>query len=75
MTLVGILLTALVVPREWERGTMGSQLVTPLRPVDPLLGKVLPYLSLGMLGMGLSWSPRSLCSTCRSAAPWRCSSC
>jgi ABC-2 type transport system permease protein len=54
MTLIGILLTALVVAREWERGTMEAILVTPVRRVDLLLGKVLPYFILGMLGMGLS---------------------
>lgn len=54
MTLIGILLTALVVAREWERGTMEAMLVTPLRRVDILLGKIIPYYILGMLGMGLS---------------------
>jgi ABC-2 type transport system permease protein len=51
MTLIGTLLTALVVAREWERGTMEAILVTPLRRIDLLLGKVLPYFFLGMLGM------------------------
>ncbi len=54
MTLIGILLTALVVAREWERGTMEALLVTPIRRVDLLLGKMLPYFILGMMGMGLS---------------------
>jgi ABC-2 type transport system permease protein len=54
MTLIGTLLTSLVVAREWERGTMEALLVTPLRRVDILLGKVLPYFCLGMLGMVLS---------------------
>jgi ABC-2 type transport system permease protein len=54
MTLIGILLTALVVAREWERGTMEAILVTPIRRIDFLLGKVLPYFILGMLGMCLS---------------------
>ena len=54
MTLTGILLTALVVAREWERGTMEALLVTPLRRIDFLLGKILPYYFLGMTGMGLS---------------------
>ncbi len=54
MTLIGILLTALVVAREWERGTMEALLVTPLRRIDLLLGKVLPYYLLGMMGIGLS---------------------
>ena len=51
MTLIGTLLTALVVAREWERGTMEAILVTPLRRIDLLLGKVLPYFLLGMMGM------------------------
>jgi ABC-2 type transport system permease protein len=54
MTLIGTLLTALVVAREWERGTMEALLVTPLRRVELLLGKILPYFLLGMMGMGLS---------------------
>jgi ABC-2 type transport system permease protein len=54
MTLIGILLTALVIAREWERGTMEAMLVTPVRRFDILLGKILPYYVLGMLGMGLS---------------------
>ena len=54
MTLIGTLLTSLVVAREWERGTMEALLATPLRRFDLLLGKVLPYFSLGMIGMGLS---------------------
>ncbi len=56
MTLIGILLTALVVAREWERGTMEPILVTPLRRVEILLGKIIPYYFLGMFGMSLSVS-------------------
>lgn len=54
MTLIGILLTALVIAREWERGTMEAMLVTPLRRLDILLGKILPYYVLGMIGMTIS---------------------
>ncbi|MCB2218642.1 ABC transporter permease [Desulfofustis glycolicus] len=54
MTLIGILLTALVVAREWERGTMEALLVTPLRRIEILIGKIFPYYILGMLGMGMS---------------------
>ncbi|BBO89212.1 ABC transporter permease [Desulfosarcina ovata] len=53
MTLIGTLLTALVIAREWERGTMEAILATPLRPVEILIGKLLPYFVLGMTGMGL----------------------
>ncbi len=54
MTLIGILLTALVIAREWERGTMEAMLVTPLRRGEFLLGKILPYYLLGMSGVILS---------------------
>lgn len=54
MTLIGALLTALVIAREWERGTMEAILVTPLRLHEFLLGKVVPYYLLGMLGMLIS---------------------
>jgi len=54
MTLTGTLLTALVIAREWERGTMEGILSTPLRSNEILLGKVLPYFALGMIGMALS---------------------
>ncbi|MCA9286063.1 MAG: ABC transporter permease [Phycisphaerales bacterium] len=54
MTLIGVLLTALVIAREWERGTMEAILATPLRTREFLLGKLLPYFLLGMGGMALS---------------------
>ncbi|MCG6965661.1 MAG: ABC transporter permease [Chromatiaceae bacterium] len=54
MTLIGALLTALVVAREWERGTMEALMVTPIRIRELLLGKVMPYFVLGMGGMLLS---------------------
>lgn len=54
MTLIGALLTALVVAREWERGTMEALLVTPVSIYEILLSKVIPYFVLGMGGMFLS---------------------
>ncbi|HZV01959.1 MAG TPA: ABC transporter permease [Planctomycetota bacterium] len=54
MTLVGALLTALVVAREWERGTIESLFVTPVQPGDILLGKTIPYFALGLVGLLLS---------------------
>jgi ABC-2 type transport system permease protein len=51
MTLIGSLLTAMVVAREWERGTMEALLVTPLRRGEILAGKLIPYFVLGMGGM------------------------
>lgn len=51
MTLIGILLTALVVAREWERGTMEALLSTQAKKIDIVLGKYIPYFVLGMTSM------------------------
>src|ERR1039458_1726559 len=50
MTLIGALLTAMVMAREWERGTLESLLVTPVRVEEILLGKTLPYFALALVG-------------------------
>ncbi len=55
-TLIGTLLTALVVAREWERGTMESLLATPTRRWEMLAGKIIPYFVLGMVAMAISVS-------------------
>jgi ABC-2 type transport system permease protein len=52
-TLVGAFLTSLVVAREWERGTLEALFVTPVRPVEILLAKLIPYFVVGMIGLGL----------------------
>jgi ABC-2 type transport system permease protein len=54
MTLIGALLTAMVMAREWERGTMEALLVTPVAIQEVLLGKLVPYFVLGMGGLILS---------------------
>jgi len=54
MTMIGSLLTAMVVAREWERGTMEALMVTPLHMGEMLAGKLIPYFVLGMGGMLLS---------------------
>jgi ABC-2 type transport system permease protein len=54
MTLVGALLTALVMAREWERGTLEALLATPVTLREVLIGKTLPYFALGMGGMAVS---------------------
>lgn len=54
MTLIGALLTSMVMAREWERGTMEAMLSTPVRMWEILLGKLLPYFLLGMGGLVLS---------------------
>lgn len=53
MTLIGALLTAMVMAREWERGTLEALFVTPVRTDEILLGKTIPYFALGMMGLAL----------------------
>jgi ABC-2 type transport system permease protein len=53
MTLIGALLTTLVMAREWERGTLEALFVTPVRVDEILLGKTIPYFALGMMGLAL----------------------
>ncbi|MBQ9688843.1 ABC transporter permease [bacterium] len=54
MTLIGILLTALVVAREWERGTMEALLGVDVRKIDIVLGKYIPYFVLGMISIAFN---------------------
>ena len=53
MTLVGAFLTAMVMAREWERGTLEALFVSPVRPDEILLAKIIPYFLIGMLGLGM----------------------
>jgi ABC-2 type transport system permease protein len=53
MTVLGSLLTALVVAREWEHGTFEALFVTPVRAGEILVAKVIPYLGLGIFGLVL----------------------
>lgn len=51
MTVIGALLTSLVVAREWERGTMEALLATPVNRTEILLSKLLPYYVLGIISL------------------------
>ena len=46
--MMAVLLTALTVAREWERGTMEQLFATPVGRVEIVLGKLLPYFGVGM---------------------------
>ncbi|HEB50531.1 MAG TPA: ABC transporter permease [Desulfobulbus sp.] len=54
MTLIGAMLTSMVVAREWERGTMEALMVTPVAMKEIIASKIVPYFVLGMGGMLLS---------------------
>ena len=51
MTMIGSLLTALVIAREWERGTIEAIMATPLGPTVFMATKVIPYFLLGLGSM------------------------
>lgn len=53
ITLVGVFLTTMVMAREWERGTLESLFVTPVRPLEILLSKMIPYFFIAMIGFWL----------------------
>ncbi len=51
MAIIGTLLTALVVAREWERGTMEALMATPVGIPELIVGKLVPYFILGLAAM------------------------
>ena len=53
MTMIGTLLTALVVAREWERGTLEAMMATPVGLAEFLAAKAIPYFVLGLGSMTL----------------------
>lgn len=53
MTMIGTLLTALVIAREWERGTMEAIMATPISMAEFIASKVVPYFLLALVSMSL----------------------
>jgi ABC-2 type transport system permease protein len=53
LTMTMVLITALAITRESERGTMETLLATPVRPLEVTLGKILPYILVGYVQAGL----------------------
>ncbi len=53
ITLVGAFLTALVMAREWERGTFEALFVSPVKPVEILIAKIIPYFGVGIIGLAM----------------------
>jgi ABC-2 type transport system permease protein len=49
LSIMAVLLTALTVAREWERGSMEQLFATPVGRLEVILGKLLPYVVLGMI--------------------------
>lgn len=50
---VTTILTAFTLVREKERGTMEQLIVTPIRPVELIIGKLVPYIGIGVLSFAI----------------------
>ncbi len=50
-TMMSVLLTALTVAREWERGSMEQLFATPVRRIEIVIGKLVPYFGVAMIQM------------------------
>jgi ABC-2 type transport system permease protein len=53
LSMVTVMLTSLTIAREWERGSMEQLFATPVGRVEIILGKLLPYLAIGVLQLVL----------------------
>jgi ABC-2 type transport system permease protein len=53
LTMTMVMLTGLAMTRERERGTMENLLATPVRPFEVMVGKILPYVVLGYVQLGV----------------------
>ena len=54
MMIIAAMLTSLTIAREWERGTMEQLASTPVSRVEVVLGKLLPYLAIGLIDVAAS---------------------
>jgi ABC-2 type transport system permease protein len=53
LTMTMVMITALAITRERERGTMENLLAMPARPFEVLIGKIVPYILVGYVQVGL----------------------
>jgi ABC-2 type transport system permease protein len=53
LTMTLVIITGLAITRERERGTMENLLSTPVKPFEVMLGKIIPYVVVGYVQMGV----------------------
>jgi ABC-2 type transport system permease protein len=53
LTMTMVMLTAMAIARERERGTLEQLIVSPVRPLELMVGKIVPYVSLGYVQMSI----------------------
>jgi ABC-2 type transport system permease protein len=71
LTMTLVMMTAMAMTRERERGTLENLLATPVRPLEMMLGKILPYVMIGYVQVLIVFAAAAGCSRCR----WRAASC
>ncbi len=54
MAIIAAMLTSLTLAREWERGTMEQLIATPVTRLEVVLGKLVPYLAIGMADVAVT---------------------
>jgi len=54
MSIISAMLTSLTVSREWERGTMEQLAATPVSRAEVILGKLVPYLVIGLIDVAIA---------------------
>ncbi|MES3001055.1 MAG: ABC transporter permease [Pseudomonadota bacterium] len=60
LTMTMVMLTSLAMTRERERGTMENLLATPVLPAEVMAGKILPYVVIGYIQLGVILGAASL---------------
>jgi len=54
MSIIAAMLTALTIAREWERGSMEQLAATPVHRLEVVIGKLLPYVGIGLFDVALA---------------------
>lgn len=54
MSIIAAMLTSLTIAREWERGTMEQLAATPVSRTEVILGKLVPYLGIGLIDVAVA---------------------
>ena len=60
LTMTMVMLTGLAMTRERERGTMENLLATPVRPAEVMVGKIVPYVVIGYVQLGVIMAASAL---------------
>jgi ABC-2 type transport system permease protein len=53
LTMTMVMMTGLAITRERERGTMENLLATPVRPIEVMSGKIVPYIFIGLIQISI----------------------